>query len=122
MLDMPSPKPLIWVGSSRKDFQKFPDEVKSDMGYALFMAQCGGRHRKAKTLSGFGGAGVVEIIGNHCGDTFRTVYSVRFAAKIYVLHAFQKKSKSGIKTPPLDLRTINRRLKEAEHLEKGGTP
>ena len=87
------------------------------MGYGLFQAQLGKRHRKAKTLSGFGGAGVVEIVDDHRGDTFRTVYTVRFGTSVYVLHAFQKKSKSGIATPQTDINLIKRRLRDAEALE-----
>lgn len=90
------------------------------MGYALFLAQVGERHRNAKTLSGFGGAGVVEVVDDHRGDTFRTVYTVRFASAVYVLHAFQKKSKSGIATPQVDSRMIERRLRDAEKLARGG--
>ena len=84
MVDDPKPKPLIWVSSSRKNFSDFPDGVKSEMGYGLYQAQLGKRHRNAKTLSGFGGAGVVEIIDDHKGDTFRTVYTVRFASSQHV--------------------------------------
>src|ERR1700749_361353 len=96
-------KPVIWVGSSRDDLREFPDPVRDQMGYALFVAQRGGRHRDAKTLSGFGGAGVVEVVKDFRGDTFRAVYTVSFANAVYVLHAFQKKSKSGRKTPRLDI-------------------
>ena len=116
MIDDPKPKRLVWVGSSRKDFLEFPDEVKSEMGYGLFLAQLGKRHRNAKTLSGFGGAGVVEIINDHKGDTFRTVYTVRFASSIYVLHAFQKKSKKGSATPQSDIKLVEKRLRDAEKL------
>ena len=113
-----TPKPLNWIGSAYRDFCVFPDEVKSEMGYGLFLAQIGGRHRKAKTLSGFGGAGVIEIIDDHRGDTFRTVYTVRFASAVYVLHAFQKKSKSGIATPHSDIELVKRRLRDVV-LEEG---
>ena len=118
MIKPPIQKPLVWLGSSRKDLSSFPDEVKAEMGFGLFQAQLGGRHRRAKTLTGFGSAGVVEIIDDHRGDTFRTVYTVRFASAIYVLHAFQKKSKKGIATPLADLNLIERRLRDAEALEK----
>ncbi len=114
----PTLKALIWLGSSRKDFIAFPEEVKSNMGYALFQAQAGGRHRKAKVLRGVGNAGVVEIVDDHRGDTYRTVYTVRFPTAVYVLHAFQKKSKSGIATPKNDLELIERRLREAAELHK----
>ena len=113
------PKPLNWIGSAYKDFCAFPDEVKSDMGYGLFLAQIGGRHRKAKTLAGFGSAGVIEIIDDHRGDTFRTVYTVRFASAVYVLHAFQKKAKSGIATPQSDIQLIKRRLRDVALEEEG---
>jgi phage-related protein len=112
-------KPLIWVGSSRKDFSAFPEGVKSEMGYGLFQAQEGFRHRKAKPLTGFGGAGVVEIVSDYRGDAFRTVYTVRFASSVYVLHAFQKKSKTGIATPQSDINLVRQRLRDAENLERG---
>jgi phage-related protein len=111
-------KSLIWLGSSRRDFMEFPEDVKSEMGYALFQAQAGGRHRKAKTFRGSGDAGVVEIVADHRGDTFRTVYTVRFATGVYVLHAFQKKSKSGIATSKSDLDLIEHRLREAARLHR----
>ena len=89
------------------------------MGYALFVAQQGGKHRDAKTLTGFGGAGVVEIIKDHRGDTFRAVYTLRFAGAVYVLHAFQKKSNTGRETPRRDFELIKQRLREAERIAKG---
>ena len=118
MTDNPAVKTLIWIGSSLKDFRDFPGIVKSEMGYALFAAQCGGRHRKAKTLKGTGDAGLAEIAQDYRGDTFRAVYTVRFASAVYVLHAFQKKSKAGIATPKTDLRIVEQRLREAELLHK----
>jgi phage-related protein len=114
----PVSRELIWIGSARRDFSMFPPEVKAEMGYALFVAQAGGRHRKAKILKGFGGAGVIELIADHRGDTFRTVYAVRFGSAVYALHAFQKKSKTGIATPQADIRLIEQRLKEAERLHR----
>ena len=84
------------------------------MGYALYQAQIGKKHPNAKPLKGFGGAGVLEIVADHVGDTFRAVYTVKFARAIYVLHTFQKKSKSGIKTPTEELELIKQRLKSAE--------
>jgi phage-related protein len=89
------------------------------MGYALYVAQMGGKHRDAKPLKGFGGAGVVEVVKDHRGDTFRAVYTVRFSGTVYVLHAFQKKSKSGGKTPKMDISLIELRLREAEKIAKG---
>jgi phage-related protein len=91
----PSLKPVVWVGSSRRDLRAFPESVQDHMGYALYIAQRGGKHRDTKTLRGFGGAGVVEIVTDFRGDTFRAVYTLRYAAAVYVLHAFQKKSTTG---------------------------
>src|ERR1044071_7931046 len=107
-------KPVMWVGASYKDFRTFPEPVQDEMGYALYQAQIGGKHDNAKPLKGFGGAGVLEIVANHIGDTYRAVYTVKFATAIYVLHAFQKKSKSGIKTPAEELELIRQRLRTAE--------
>src|SRR5260370_37207807 len=89
----PSLKPVTWVGTSLKDLREFPEAVKDRVGYALYVAQRGGKHQDAKVLSGFGGAGVGEIIRDQRGDTVRAVYTVRDAGRLYVLHAFQKKSK-----------------------------
>lgn len=111
-------KPVIWVGSSRKDLREFPDPVQDHVGYALYVAQRGGKHRNAKTLTGFGGAGVVEIITDYRGDTFRTVYTLRRAGAVYVLHAFQKKSKTGRETPRRDTALIKQRLRETERIAK----
>jgi phage-related protein len=119
MDDLASLKPVIWIGSSRRDFRALPQPVKSHMGYALFVAQQGGKHRDAKPLKGFGGAGVVEIVSDFEGDTFRAVYTVRLAGAIYVLHAFQKKSKTGRATPKKELNLIEKRLKEAERIARG---
>ena len=111
----PSPlKPLDFVGSSREDLKEFPDEVKQDIGYALFEAQKGHNSEAAKPLKGFGGAGVLEIIERFDGDTYRAVYTVKFREVVYVLHCFQKKSKSGIKTPQQEIELIRRRLRAAE--------
>lgn len=107
-------KPVSWIGSSYKDFRAFPDPVQDAMGYALYRAQIGAKHESAKPLKGFGGAGVLEIVTDHVGDTFRAVYTVRFANAIYVLHAFQKKSKTGSKTPQEEIDLVERRLKVAE--------
>ena len=112
-------KPVVWVGLSRKDVRAFPDVVQDLIGYALYVAQQGCRHREIKTLIGFGGAGVVEIITNHRGDTYRTVYTVRYQGTVYVLHAFQKKSTSGRTTPKHDLELIKQRLREAERIAQG---
>lgn len=121
MIDPPIVKPVIWVGSSRRDFREFPAEVKARMGYALFVAQQGGIHRDAKPLKGFGGSSVVEIVSDFRGDTYRAVYTVRLAGAVYVLHAFQKKSKRGRATPKADMKLIFSRLREAERLARGET-
>lgn len=112
----PPLKPVIWVGTSRKDLRGFPDPVQDHVGYALFVAQRGGEHRDTKPLTGFGGAGVVEIIKDYRSDTFRAVYTVRFAGSLYVLHVFQKKSKTGRKTPKSEIDLVKRRLREAERI------
>jgi len=113
-----SGRPLLWIGSSREDLRGFPREVRRDIGYALYAAQKGATDPSAKPLSGFGGRSVVEIIADHEGDTWRAVYTVRFAEAVYVLHAFQKKSKRGIATPRRDVDLIRRRLAEAERLHR----
>ena len=107
-------KKLDFIGSSRKNIRAFPEEVKDDIGYALFEAQEGKKPTNAKPLKGFGGAGVLEIIENFSGDTYRAVYTVSFKKVIYVLHCFQKKSKRGIKTSQRDIDLIKKRLKAAE--------
>lgn len=101
-------KPVEWVASSYKDFRSFPDLVQDVMGFALYMAQIGRMHTKAKPLKGFGGAGVLEIVDDHQGDTYRATYTVKFDTAIYVLHAFQKKSKKGIKTPQEEIELVKR--------------
>ena len=106
-------KPLHWVGSSKKDYLEFPAEVQSEMGYALGLAQLGGKHPNAKPWRGEG-PGILEIVEDHRGDTYRAVYTVRFAEVVYVLHAFQKKSKRGIKTPREKVKLIGERTKRAQ--------
>jgi phage-related protein len=107
------PRPLIWRGASKTDFMAFPGTVQREMGYALFLAQMGERHpTMAKTLAGFGGAAVIEVKESHDGNAYRAVYTVRFDDAIYVLHAFQKKSKRGAATPKLDVDLIEKRLKD----------
>jgi phage-related protein len=114
-----NPKPLFWVGSSKKDLMSLPHTVQDVFGYALHQAQMGGRHIQAKTLQGFGSAGVVEVIENTRGATYRAVYTVKFAQAVYVLHCFQKKSTQGIATPQPDRELIDQRLKAAEIHAKG---
>jgi phage-related protein len=102
------------MGSSREDVRGFPVDVRQAVGFALWQAQLGHKHRDAKVLKGFGGAGVLEGVEDHHGETFRAIYTVKYAGAIYVLHAFQKKSKKGIKTPMAETELIRRRLKAAE--------
>ncbi|NYT25477.1 type II toxin-antitoxin system RelE/ParE family toxin [Alcaligenaceae bacterium] len=109
---LPREKPLYWVASAKKDYQAFPDDVQADMGYALGLAQLGAKHPHAKPWKGEG-PGVFEVVEEHIGDTYRAVYTVRFEGAVYVLHAFQKKSKTGIKTPKEDINLIKERLKRA---------
>jgi phage-related protein len=108
---------MEWIGSSRGDLRSFPKDVRSVMAYALLLAEQGSKHPDAKPMTGnkaFKGAGVVEIVDDFDGNTYRAVYTVRFAGAVYVLHAFQKKSKSGIATPKADIDRIVTRLKAAE--------
>jgi phage-related protein len=106
-------RPLDWVGSSKKDFLGFPGLVKDEMGNALGLAQLGGTHPSAKPWKGQG-PGVFELVEDYDGDTYRAVYTVRFKEVVYVLHAFQKKSPSGIKTALPDVDLVERRLKAAQ--------
>ncbi len=110
----PSIRPVVWIGSTKADLASFPEDVKDAIGYALYIAQRGGKHSDAKPLHGFHGAGILEIVEDHVGDTYRAVYTVRFAGRIYVLHVFRKKSKTGIKTPKPEIELIKSRLKRAE--------
>jgi phage-related protein len=114
-----SVKPVIWLGTSRKDLREFPALVQDHIGYALYVAQMGTKHRDAKALRGFGGAGVLEVVKDYRSDTFRAVYTLRHAGAVYVLHAFQKKSKTGRETPGRDLELIQQRLRQAEQIAKG---
>jgi phage-related protein len=105
-------RPLDWVGSSKKDFFSFPEPVKDAMGYALGLAQLGGKHPSAKPWKGLG-PGVFEVVDDHDGETYRAVYTVRFKEVVYVLHAFQKKSPKGVKTARVDVDLVEQRLKVA---------
>src|SRR5579862_2111353 len=98
--DVKPDKPLRWMGGSKGDLSAFPKAVRYMMGFALRQAQKGGRHLAAKILRGFGGGGVLEVVEDDDGNTYRAVYTVRFPGAVYMLHAFQKKSKKGSKTPP----------------------
>lgn len=108
------PKPVRWVGSSREDLRRFPEEVRRRVGGALWDAQLGFKAPYAKPLKGFSGAGVLEIVDDFDGDTYRAVHTVRLAGAVYVLHAFQKKSRRGIATPKPELALIGKRLKRAK--------
>jgi phage-related protein len=106
-------KPLEWISSSRDDLRAFPEDVQQSIGFALYRAQLGSKHPDAKPLKGFKGSGVLEVVEDFDGDTYRAVYTVKFEGIVYVLHAFQKKSKRGISTPKQDIELIETRLKRA---------
>ena len=107
-------KSLEWIGSSHKDLMALPADVRRFFGFALSLAQAGDKHDAAKVLKGFGGAGVIEVVEDDVGGTYRAVYTVKFAEAVFVLHCFQKKSKRGIATPKEDIDIIHVRLKIAE--------
>ena len=111
-------KHILWVGSSKKDLMAMPDEIRSAFGFVLYLAQQGKKHQNAKPLKGFTGAGVLEVVEDCLGDTFRAVYTVKIAENIYVLHCFQKKSKRGIETPKQEIDLIRDRLKMAQEHAK----
>jgi phage-related protein len=116
---MPLPtiiKPVSWLGNTKQDLSGLAEDVKDEVGQALFEAQKGGRHSSVKPLRGYGDASVLEVVSDYSGDTFRVVYTVRWPEQIYVLHVFQKKSKSGSKTPKSDLNLIDARLKRLTEL------
>ena len=107
-------KPLFWIGSSRKDLCEFPEDVQSEAGFALYLAQKGDKALNAVPMMGFGSAKVLEVVIDNIGNTYRAVYTVKFAKAVYVLHAFQKKSRKGVATPKPDIDLIRRRLAAAE--------
>jgi phage-related protein len=107
-------KSVIWIGSSRRDLREMPQQVRRDIGQALYAAQQGVTDPAAKPLKGFGGARVMEIVERYRADAYRAVYTAHFENAVYVLHVFQKKSKSGIATPKQEIELIRRRLAEAE--------
>jgi phage-related protein len=107
-------KPVRWLGSSRKDLKAFPQQVRADIGHALYAAQMGDTDPAAKPLKGFGGTKVMEIVDRHDTNTYRAVYTAQFAGVIYVLHAFQKKSRRGIATPKKEMDLIQQRLAAAQ--------
>ena len=112
-------KPLERIGSSHKDLMALPADVRRLIGFALSLAQAGDKHDAAKVLKGFGGAGVLEVVEDNIGGTYRAVYTVKFAEAVFVLHCFQKKSKRGIATPKENMDIIHARLKIAEAYVKG---
>jgi len=111
-------KPLVWVGRSLDELLGMPPAVRRSVGFALRFAQAGVKADRVKPLRGFQGAGVLEVLEDHDGDTYRAVYTVKFAGVVYVLHCFQKKSKSGIATPKSVIELIQRRLRAAEEIHK----
>lgn len=114
MENLPGPeRPLFWLASSRKDYAEFPRRVQEEFGFELFLAQTGQHPPSAKKLKGLG-SGIVELMDDHDGDTFRAVYTVRFVSAVYVLHCFKKKSKRGIETPQSDIELIKKRFRDAE--------
>jgi phage-related protein len=118
MKDAPRARALYWLGSSKRDLMKLPDAVIDVFGYALHLAQTGRKHEQAKPLKGFGSAGVLEVVEDKEGSTYRGVYTVRFPGRVFVLHVFQKKSKRGAATPKAELDLIRDRLKRAEQIAK----
>jgi phage-related protein len=110
-------KPVSWIGNTKDDLSSFAPDVRDEVGQALFEAQKGGRHSSVKPLSGYGDASVLEVVSDYSGDTFRVVYTVRWPEQIYVLHVFQKKSKSGSKTPKREMDLIDARLKRLAELQ-----
>jgi phage-related protein len=113
-------KDLFWIGSSKKDLMSMPADIQDTFGYALHQAQSGKKHVQAKPLKGFGSAGVLEVVEDSGGGTFRAVYTVKFEEAVYVLHCFQKKSRHGISTPKPDMDLIRERLKAAEQHHSQG--
>jgi phage-related protein len=126
MTDFPPPphKPLEWVGRADDELLDLPAPVRRAVGYALRFAQAGVMPDYVKPLKGFKGAGVLEVMEDYDGDTYRAVYTVRLAGVVYVLHCFQKKSKKGIATPQATIKLIHQRLRAAEllHQQRSDTP
>ncbi len=111
----PSKKPIVWVGDSKNRLKEFPDEVQSDVGFALYAAEKGEPSDLTKSMKGIN---AVEIVSDYDGDTFRAVYTTKIKNMIFVLHCFQKKSKKGYKTPKREIELIEQRLKDAEKIYK----
>lgn len=114
IMSMETNRAVFWIGSSLKDLKSFPELAQRVVGFALWRAQEGKRHPSAKSLKAFGGANVVEIVENYDGEACRVVYTIQFREAVYVLHAFQKKSKRGRATPKRELEVVVSRIKAAE--------
>lgn len=121
MHEKPAPKPVVWIASTKRDLKNLPDAIQDRVGYALWIAQGGKQHPQAKALKGFGDASVIEIIEDWQRDTYRAVYTVRFAEAVYVLHVFQKKSRRGAKTPKPEMAVIEKRLRDATEIHEART-
>ncbi|MCL2646309.1 MAG: type II toxin-antitoxin system RelE/ParE family toxin [Phycisphaerales bacterium] len=115
-------KPVHWIGAAYRDLKAMPGTVQQTFGYALYLAQIGRMDHKAKPLSGFGSAGVVEMSDTDVSGTYRAIYTVRFANAVYVLHCFKKKSKTGVATPRVEMELIRVRLREAQAHARGALP
>lgn len=116
-LETPILRPLVWLGNARRNIQAFPSEAQKLIGDQLQLIQFGGMPKDAKPFKGIG-SGVLEIAVRHDTDAYRTVVALQIGKNIYVLHAFQKKSKKGIATPRQDVDLIKRRYAEAKELAK----
>jgi phage-related protein len=116
MQNKPPLRPVYWMGDSLKVLRGFPEEAQDNIGHSLMLVQAGLKPLDAKPLTGIS-SGVFEIVTRYDGETYRTVYAVKIGQHVYVLHVFQKKSKSGIKTPQQDIELIVKRLKEAQRRE-----
>jgi phage-related protein len=111
-------KNVKFIGTSRKDLRALPKGARAVFGFAILLAENGMKHPDAKPLTGFGSAGVLEVVEDLDGDAYRAVYTVKFGSTVYILHAFKKKSLVGSKTPPRDMEMITRRFREAEEQYK----
>ncbi len=109
---------LFWVGTALEDLRAFPEEVRLEMGHALHLAQIGDKSADAKPMRGFQGAGVIEVVENYDGNTYRAVYTVKFESGVYALHAFQKKPHKGIATDQRDVELVKKRLRDAEQIDR----
>jgi len=117
-MDREELRPVEWIGSSLDDLKSFPESVRDHMGFAIYLAQIGVKHRDAKPLKGLG-SGVLEVVSRHDRNAYRTVYTVRFEQAVYVLHAFQKKSNKGVATPRREIELVKKRLTAAQdHYEE----